>query len=408
MVLRARWVMVQDPGLCAEAAVSVENGRIGAVAVGAAAVARLARSLDAQVQDLGDGVLCPGLVNAHAHLELTPLAGRVPAGDHFGQWIGALLKERSQLDPREIRSGVEAGARRLLETGTTCVGEITTLGQSASWAEQAALVVRLFHEVLDAGDLQRTEPALTNLRTALASSSCPSGVSPHAPFTVSPVLFNELGRLCGLDQSVAIHWAETPEEGQFLLEGEGPLVGQLGPSPGCSGLDLIDRAGLLRPATALVHGNCPAKGEVLRIATAGASVVHCPGTHRFFDRPKFPLQEYRAAGVTLGLGTDSAASNDDLDMRSEMKALRCEHPDVPPKETWQMATMGSAKALGLAHQVGSIAPGFRADLVLFETHAASPDQIMEELTLGMPPVDAVFLAGVKQTLRSGASFPAER
>ena len=84
----------------------------------------------------------------------------------------------------------------------------------------------------------------------------------------------------------------------------------------------LERAGLLGSRTALIHANWPGPGEVERVAAAGAMVVHCPGSHAFFDRAPFPLDRYRAAGIPVALGTDSAASNAALDMRREMRLLR--------------------------------------------------------------------------------------
>ena len=161
-------------------------------------------------------------------------------------------------------------------------------------------------------------------------------------------------------------------------------------------LDLIEEAGLLGPRTALVHGNLPAPGEPERLAATGTSLVHCPGTHRFFGRDPFPLEEYRRAGVNLALGTDSLASNTALDMRREMALLRQAQPGLAPAEVWLMATRGGARALDLQGQVGCLTPGARADLVLFGTESGQADSILDELTAACPPVSRLFLAGRSQ------------
>jgi cytosine/adenosine deaminase-related metal-dependent hydrolase len=192
---------------------------------------------------------------------------------------------------------------------------------------------------------------------------------------------------------ITIHWAESPEEQQYLLYGEGPLAEFLGPAPRRPGLDLIDEAGLLGPRTSLVHGNYPAAGEPERLAAAGVSLVHCPGTHHFFGRDTFPLDLYRSAGVNLALGTDSLASNKALDMRREMALLRKAQPGLAPADVWCMATRGSARALDLEGKVGSLAPGARADLVLFDVESGQPEAIMDELTGACPPVNALYLEG---------------
>jgi cytosine/adenosine deaminase-related metal-dependent hydrolase len=122
--------------------------------------------------------------------------------------------------------------------------------------------------------------------------------------------------------------------------------------------------------------------------------VHCPGSHAFFGRAPFPLERYRRAGVALALGTDSLASNADLDLRREMALLRASHPGLAPARVWELATEGGARALGLARAVGRLAPGAFADVAVFACAARTPRAALEELTAGLPEVQAVVLGGI--------------
>jgi len=122
--------------------------------------------------------------------------------------------------------------------------------------------------------------------------------------------------------AVAIHWSETAAERAWLEEGQGPLAAVLGTSPRTSGLDLLEAAGLLASSTALVHGNHPRRDEAARLAAHGVSLVHCPGTHAFFGREPFDFERALRAGVRIALGTDSLASNEELDLRREARLLR--------------------------------------------------------------------------------------
>jgi 5-methylthioadenosine/S-adenosylhomocysteine deaminase len=159
-----------------------------------------------------------------------------------------------------------------------------------------------------------------------------------------------------------------------------------------AGLQLLDRAGLLNENLLLIHGNHPAAGEIERIARSGAAVVHCPGTHRFFDREAFPMDAYRRAGIPMALGTDSLASNEDLDMGREMQLASESFPEATPPEIFRWATEGGARALGWGDRLGRLEAGFEADFV---QHAYEPKDAREatEVLLGCARVSRVWVAG---------------
>lgn len=385
----------------------VDGAQVAAVARGPAAVRRLAAQSGTEPIDLGEGLLAPGLVDAHAHLDLTALAGRVARDAGFGGWVAGLLEARAAAPPAELARGVARGAGRLTATGCVLVGDVDSTGAGESVLAGHPLRARLYREVLDAGDPERTPSALAAARQPYREcDGLEGGLSPHAPFSVSPALF---GGLAELARAFAIHWSESEAEVEWLARGTGPLAGLLGPSPRRAGLDLIADAGLLGPRTALVHGNHPARGEPERIARAGATLVHCPGTHRFFERPPFPLDRYRSAGVRLALGTDSLASNEDLDMRREMALVREAHPGLDPQEVWSMATVGGAHALGYGTRTGRLAPGLRADCALFLSDGADRRGHLETLTAGRPEIAGTWIGGERvEPAAGGAGLPTDR
>jgi cytosine/adenosine deaminase-related metal-dependent hydrolase len=256
--------------------------------------------------------------------------------------------------------------------------------------------VVLYREVLDAWQPDRTAPALRGVSRALAARARRvEGISPHASHTASQGLLEGVASLVRRRRlPVTVHWSETPEEVEWLRSGTGAWAALLGPSPHRSGLDLLEAAGLLGPGTSLVHGNCPLRGEPDRLAARGAVLVHCPGTHAFFERAPFPWRRYRRAGVRLALGTDSRASNADLDMRREMALARRAAPWLDPVEVLAMATEQAARALGLGDRVGCLAPGFAADWVLYEADpGAGRVSFLEQLTAGATAVRDVAVAG---------------
>jgi len=414
LLLTARWVFLDADRPLEHAGVLVRRGRIVRILTGANAVRRCARSEGVPPIDLGDRVLAPGFVNAHAHLELTGLAGKLPRRGTFASWIRALVRERALLSPADLRSAVRSGARRLLESGTTTVGDIDSSGASetvsAGRPPNGDLRVRIYREALDVGDPRRARAALARIaRRFPRSALAVPGLSPHAPYTVSDELLRSIAALAGWKRwPIAVHWAETEEEVEWLARSRGPLRKILPPpggrtGSGADGLSMLARAGLLAPSfapgLALVHGNHPLEGDVERVARSGATLVHCPGTHAFFRRAPFDLRRWLDAGVEVALGTDGLSSNFDLDLRAEMARLRASHPSIPPRKVFEMATRAGARALALSGSVGAIETGAFADLVL---HAfpgvsargrASAKVLLDALTLGRSRVDAVWIGG---------------
>jgi cytosine/adenosine deaminase-related metal-dependent hydrolase len=395
-VLRAGRVLARPDTWLDGGGVLVARGRIVRVLRGPAAVRRAARG--APLTDLGDVLLAPGLVNAHAHLELSGLAGELPRGPNFAAWIARLLELRAARGARRLAADARRGAERCLDTGTTTVGDIDTTGAALRGLAGHALRVVHFREVLDAFDPARTAGALRGVARALARRARQTeGLAPHASFTASAALLGGVARLARRRSApVTVHWSETPAEVEWLARGSGPLAALLGPSPRCSGLDLLERAGLLGPGLALVHGNHPRPGEPARLARAGVSLVHCPGSHAWFERAPAPLRRYRRAGVPLALGTDSLASNEDLDLRREMRLLREAQPWLAPEAIWAFATLGGARALGAAGELGELRPGARADLVAHAVGGNERRAALEALTSGAGRVAGVWVGGARR------------
>jgi len=363
---RCRWLLQHAGAVHADGAVVADARGVLAVASGGQA-SRLVHAARGPVIDV-DGALAPGLVVAHGHLELAHLAGRVPGARGFVPWIGALLSERARASRSELVTAARRAAETLVARGVTTLADIDSLGVVEEALVASPLRVVLYREVLDGARPERAQAALAALDAALMGTPVGygerlRGLSPHAPHTVSRALLRGLGaRRRALP--VQVHWSETPDEVEWLAAGTGPFAPLLGPSPRITGLQALAAAGLLDGAS-LVHGNHPLVGEPELVARAGASIVHCPGTHRFFGRDPFPWAQYRRAGVNLALGTDSLASNDRLDPLGELAVARQALPEVEPAELYDAATRGAARALGLGGRVGEITVGASADLVAY-------------------------------------------
>jgi aminodeoxyfutalosine deaminase len=389
----ARWILPSARVLLDGGGLVVAEGRITGLGRSLAEARRLGERAGAEVADLGEAVITPGLIDAHAHLELGALRGKLPGERGMVSWIGALLEEKAKLGVRELEEGVLTGGQRLRDTGTTLVGDIDSTGAAHA---RLPLRTRVYRELLDARDPARTAESLEWLegRSSLSPDRL-QGVAPHAPHTTGGELLAGCARSARrLGVPLTIHWAESSEEVQWLRGEGGPFAPLFGKPPGDSGLKLIEGAGLLGPTLSLVHANHPDDGDLSTVAASGASVVHCPGTHAFFDRDPVPLEKWNRIGLEVALGTDSLASNEDLDLRREMALVRSSHPGLSPETVFDWATRGGARALGLEREAGVLRPGAWADLAVFSTSGGDRESLLDAITAGIPSVLSTWIGGV--------------
>ena len=357
------------------------------------------RRAEGEVVDLGEGVLAPGWVNAHAHLELTGLEGSVPRGEDFSDWIKGLLGARAGQRDADFDAAVRAGAARLLEGGTTTVGDVDSTGAALRVLADHPLRAVVLREALDVGDAARREEVMTNLREPLASGpSLSVGVSPHAGYTVSDALLAELSvTFGGSEQPLQIHWNETSEEAEWERGRPSSFDGLVMPNPARPTLERLDAAGLLRRPVSLVHANHPGEGDARLLRERGAVIVHCPGAHSWFQRPEFDVEGWWTEGVEVAIGTDSLAGNDALDMAHELALFRQAHPGASPERVFDMATRAGARALGLQGRVGELSVGAFADMALHHAQGAA----LEAITNGASQVSTLWVSGKELSLDPG-------
>jgi cytosine/adenosine deaminase-related metal-dependent hydrolase len=376
-LLTARWVFPISSPPIADGAVAIQGGRI--VGVGARAELTAAHAA-ARRWDLGAAALLPGLVNCHTHLELSLLPP--PGGNGtFAEWLVALIERRRQLDLAVQAAAALAGAHTLLESGTTCVGEVSTTGQSLAVLRCLGLRGVVYREILGLapGEAQeRWDAVQADLRTmqeAVRGTLLRVGLSPHSPYSLSEELFGACGAVLeGACMPCCIHAAESPEEVEFLAAGEGAIPRLLYPAVGCrvppprrraqSPIEYLDGLGVLGWHPLLIHAVHVNAADIRRMAEAGAGVAHCPRSNARLSGGVAPVPAFLARGIAVGLGTDSLASAPTLDLWDEMRAALAVHAGrLTPAAVLEMATLGGAKALGLAGQVGSLEVGKRADLI---------------------------------------------
>lgn len=375
---RALWVLPVSAAPIENGAVLVDGETIAWVGSGEAPPA------DAVV-DLGRAILMPGLVNVHSHLELTEMRGRLePFGFH--EWIKAVIRIKYQeYKPADFERAARAGAQECLRAGITCVADTGDSGAPVAAMSDTGLRGIYYQECFGPGpgDAEGSMLALSKKVRALVAKAGPRvkvGVSPHAPYTVSPNLFQlvtKWGIRDGLD--VAIHAAESQAEVDLLRDNTGPFAEGLRSRGipfrprGVSPLQYLDGIGALEGGPLLIHCVQASDEDLATVAQRGARIAHCPRSNAKLGHGFAPLMGMRKAGIAVGLGSDSVASNNAMDLFTEMRdaslIARARERDgmvMTASETVEMATLGGAKVLRMEKDIGSLEAGKQADMCVLD------------------------------------------
>lgn len=351
-------------------------------------------------------VLLPGLVNAHTHLELTSLRGAVPEHE-FVAWIRHVRRAKEGLSDEAYQRAAEAGVREAWRHGTTTVGDTGTSGAVALVLARLRGRGVVYHEAIapDARDAEQTfercVAALDHLRSQV-SSQVVVGVSPHAPYTVSRTLYRLVAEHARREAlPVAAHIAESHAEVAFVTRGQGAFAESwnergIALEPPCaSPVALLEEVGLLDTRLLAIHAVQTDATDLERLQRAGAAVAACPRSNARHGHGEAPLARYLEAGLLLGLGTDSVASVDDLDLLAEAR-LAATLAGLSPDAALALVTAGGAAALGLDGHVGTLAPGKEADLCVVEVPEGVADPAARAAAVlegGARAIVATFLAG---------------
>jgi cytosine/adenosine deaminase-related metal-dependent hydrolase len=352
-------------------AVAVSQGRI--LAVGRASDLR--RRFSGPCLDHGEAAILPGLVNAHVHLEFSPLKGRIPPRKRLGDWLIAAMAGFAALTPPEQASGVRDGIAELQRFGTSLAAEVSNTCLSLDPLRDSSLEFHYFYELLGF-DLIKSAPLdkdFVFLNAPAVQRNRYFSVAAHAPYSVSASLCRRIAAWNEAhNRPNAIHLAESRQEVQFLRRGNGffrQLLQTRGrwrqdwQPPGCTPTAYLDRLGFLHQNTLAAHGLFLTAADREILARRGTWVVLCPRSNEHTGAGFPDLTRLRQAGVRLALGTDSLASNTDLNLFREMTVLRERYPDFPPGELLALGTLHGAQALGRDGEFGSLAPGKRAALL---------------------------------------------
>ncbi len=354
---------------------------------------------------LGSVAVLPGFINAHCHLELTDLRGRLPSRRPMPQWLFALIMQhRRGID---FAGGARRGAAELLASGCTAVGDVCH--DNAVWPAlvDSPLWKVCYAEVTGIGP--KVDGAIDRLVASLAgcvddpdpTGKLRFGVSPHAPYSTDESVYRQAIELAqSRDLPVSTHLAETIDEAAFLKDCSGPLfeflarlglINQSVRAPGLTPVGYAASLGLLEMATVLAHVHYVTDAELDLLAGGRAHVAYCPRSTAFFGRSGHRYAEMLDRGVNVCLGTDSLASNASLDMLAEMRTIWADGR-VSAETVIRMATLNGARALGLADRIGALAAGLAADWVALPCPGDCSDPSEAVLAIA-EPAGRVVIAG---------------
>lgn len=396
MRYHARWVLpiTQPP---------IENGTVAESGGVITYVGPRADAPPGDDNDLGDAILLPGLVNTHTHLELTAMRGFLE-DCRFSEWIDRLRQSRKDvLTPAMLLDSARFGIVEGLEAGITTYADTCSSGVAMQAMREMGVRGIMYQEVFGP-DPSQSETVMRELEKRIGKLALEQtdlvrlGVSPHAPYTVSDALYAAAAQFANARAlPLAMHIAESELEHDLVVNGTGAFaeglarrgiaVGKRARSP----IALLEVRGALARGPLLIHCVRVDDADTEIMARHGCAVAHCPASNAKFGHGIAPILALIAAGVRVGIGSDSVASNNRMDVLDEARlavlihrAATRRHDAFGADDALELATLGGARALGIDSRVGSLEVGKDADLAAFRTDIARATPI------GDPSAVAVF------------------
>ena len=351
----------------ADAAIVVKNGHILAVGKASAITKKYHNH---RIVRPANAVIMPGLVNAHAHLELPLLLDDIRA-QNYTDWVLNLLKEKKRLTKTDYTAAAQRNITALLQSGTTTVAEISTHGASPPLLAKSGLRSIIFHEIIS---MVQDNKALVLPHLRSATRLLRYGYSPHSTHTVSEAALREVCRVAARKAiPLCMHVAETKEELRLLQHRKSSLnrlyaaAGwDVNMAPNArSSFEFLRSIGILSPAFLAVHAVQADSADISIIKRSGAGIAHCPRSNHEIGVGTMDLAKILEARIPVGLGTDSLASSPSLNLWDEMRYACKVHrrSGVTQQDIFYMATMGGARVLGMDQEIGSLEPGKKADII---------------------------------------------
>ncbi len=379
-LITASFVLPIDHDPISDGAVAVDGSKI--VAVGTAADLK-AQYPAATVRAYTSHVLMPGLVNAHAHLDLTYFLGEDAS---FIRWLVSMLKYQRTAQMAQLIPAIQRGLSQVIAGGTTCVGDFASCEATFQLAKEMGVRTVIFPTIsggLGTQAQDRFESALALVEKYLDEDepTIHTGLGPFAPYLLSRNLLKITSQHAKeLGVPLMIHATESFSEMEFFFDSQGPIGAELFPSLGWGNelppafrktpIQYLNDIGFLEARPTIIGGIHLGARDFALLARHTCRVVFCPRANCIFEHGKFPWTKLQDNGIPVALGTEATHQPPDFNLWQEMKTvlendLAGDKPSA--KDLLHMATMGGARALGLEHRIGSLTPGKLADIIVVET-----------------------------------------
>lgn len=352
---------------------------------------------DAEVTTNDNSVLMPGLINSHCHLDLIEFNESylaetnimLPPRD-FIESITTSIEYKHESKSKEVMSGIQKGVNRLIETGTTCIGDMTNFEGTFKILREMGLRAVIFPEIL-AGNTEAAQSrfeialALVEKYTDASYDRIQVGIGPYTPYLLSRNLLKIISKHAkDAGIQVQIHAAESFAEMEFFFDSQGPIANELFPAIGWQTLPPAQRKtpiqylaeiNFLEAPVTIIGGLHLSAQDFSLLMRYMTRVIYCPTTNKSMKHGSLPYGKLTEHGITIGLGTDQWNSRLGYNLWEEMRfALNKGSTPLPtPKELLQMATIGGARCLGLDHLIGTLEEGKKADYIIVNSPDFSDD-----------------------------------
>jgi aminodeoxyfutalosine deaminase len=359
-----------------------------------------------EIVDLGEVIVLPGLINAHCHLEYGLLRGAILPSRNFPKWIGRINALKRSMTDADYVNGIELGLRELQQHGVTTVLNVLSAPQVMPLLSAPAIRTWFCLELIDV----RPRPWIDDYAFGSWLFFEPAkawlggfGLSPHAPYTASADLYRLSNTYAqSFQMPLTTHVSESWAEYEMFALGRGELFDflqnmgrKMDDCGAMSPLRYLLASNLIGKRCVIVHANELDEADFTLLASPewrSLSIVHCPKSHRFLHHNRFSLEKLCEIGLNVCIGTDSLASNDSLNLFSEMRMAHRSYPSLTSLDLLKMVTVNPAQALQQENKLGRIAPGCLADAIAIP-YSGSAEMVHDAIVENRSSIEWMIVDG---------------